>query len=509
MVTITYAPARSTGAVTETALPCHRLDDWFPGHLCRSLNASGLVWLSDLQARIQAGGRWWTSIPRIGVGKAEGLRQRLAQVMPGACLPVAGLPSASGPVASRGRQLAALIAGAPADRLLPVPGVGLRSAHAVGYGPARPALPLPGGTAAATLADTEHPCSGGIGPQLADGASRDLLADGQAVRSWLLAHTGSDATAKSYRREMARFLLFLDQRSLTLSRCDAEACLAYQALLRDPPADWTGHRSAPLGDAAWRPFSGPLSLRSQQHAAAVLSACFTWLATRGYLQGNPWRKLQQGQMPAQAGDELPDRVLLPQQWKAILDHLEAWSASEPAAARMVFLLHFLESTGLRAAELLRARLGDLAPLGERWQLQLHGKGGRQRLIPLPSRAEHALAHYLGARGLGWDAVDRHTGLPLLASISRPAQGVSYRPLYGSMKLWLNKAIKASDLPSHDSASAARASLHWLRRACGAQALAQGLPLTGVSRGLGHANPRTTARYKLAQVEAPAPDLAQG
>lgn len=455
------------GGAAEIAQPLHRLDAWFPAHLCRSLAASGLVLLRDLQGRVQAGGRWWATIPRIGVGKAERLRQHLALL-----LPDTALAPASAALATRGRQLAALMC---------------------------PALPLAGGRAPATLAEADDTVDVDKVPWQAPGAARDLTTDLPAVRAWLLAHAGSDATAKTYSREMLRLVLFLDQQALCLSRCDAEVCLAYQALLQHPPAGWTGKRSAPLGHAAWRPFSGPLSPRSQRHAVAVVSACFAWLSARGYLLRNPWHGLAQARAPAQGAGSPTDRVLSPVQWAAILRPLEAWSASEAAAERMVFLLHFLQATGLRAAELLRARVGDLTQQDGAWLLRVPAKGKRQRLIPVMGEAERALVRYLGARGLGWDAVAQQPDLPLLASISRPAQHLSYRSLYGSMKHWLKKAIEASSLPWQDQMAAARASPHWLRRACGVQALARGLAPNTVGQCLGHAHPRSSAAYPLAEV----------
>ncbi len=42
-----------SAAAIETALPHHRLDAWFPHHLCRALLASGLLLLADLQARVR------------------------------------------------------------------------------------------------------------------------------------------------------------------------------------------------------------------------------------------------------------------------------------------------------------------------------------------------------------------------------------------------------------------------------------------------------------------------
>ena len=463
----------------ETALPHHRLDAWFPLHLCRSLMPCGLLLLCDLQTRIQAGGRWWRGIPRIGVGKAARLAQHLALLIPR----VTRQPRHSA-LTQRGSALAAALAAAdPA------------AAMAGTVAAPSPALPDPNEVSPA-LAHPER-----LGFDLTPGqlTARDLQADAQAVRAWVRARAGSDATAKSYRRELGRFLLFLDQRQRTLSHCNADDCLAYMGLLQNLPADWIGKRTAPLGHAAWSPFAGPLSQRSQQHAVIVVGSCFAWLVAARYLAGNPWVLVNRRTGDDRQRDEMASRAFAPALWAVILARLELLAASEPAAERMVFLLQFLEATGLRAAELLGARLGDFKRLDGRWLLQVHGKGSKNRVIPLASQALRALGRYLASRKLDINTMDGQASLPLLASFTNPTEALSYRPLYGSMKAWINKAIAATDLPWCDKVAAARASPHWLRHTCGTRALERGVPLDVVGQLLGHADPRTTAKYTRAQL----------
>lgn len=55
--------------------------------------------------------------------------------------------------------------------------------------------------------------------------------------------------------------------------------------------------------------------------------------------------------------------------------------------------------GLRSAELLQARLGDLRLEPEGWVMQVHGKGARNRVAAVPGQAFDALQEYLDVRGL--------------------------------------------------------------------------------------------------------------
>ena len=471
-------------AAAEPALPHHRLDAWFPEHLCQALMSCGLLLVSDLLTRVQAGGRWWKTIPRIGAGKAERLARHLETLMPGATV-----PRRNTPLAQRGRALSAAIARPWTDPPGDAPGT-----HP---GAARPALPTPAADRAA-----------GVGFVLAPArlAARDLDADVQAVRAWIRARAGSPATALAYRRELGRFLLFLDQRRLTLSTCNADDCLAYMALLQNVPADWTARRSAPLGHEAWSPFTGPLSPRSQRQAIVVVGSCFAWLVAARYLPGNPWTLVNRRTGDDRDADELASRAFAPEVWQVIVARLEALADTEPAAARMVFLLKFLEATGLRAAELLGARLGDFRPLEGRLLLQVHGKGRRNRVIPVAGQARRALGRHLAARGLDEASFADQPGLPLLARLDRPDQALGYRSLYSAMKTWLDKAIAGSDLPWADKVAAARASPHWLRHTCGTRALERGVPLDVVGQLLGHADPRTTARYTRAQLRRVADEM---
>jgi site-specific recombinase XerD len=166
---------------------------------------------------------------------------------------------------------------------------------------------------------------------------------------------------------------------------------------------------------------------------------------------------------------------------------------------MLFVLGFVEATGLRAAELLDARVGAISRHKGRLVMKVHGKGSRNRVVAVPGQAEAALRAYLLARHLP-ELEDLDPEVPVLGSAIDPMEPIGYQALYKTMKVWIAKAIRGSQLSLAEREEALRASPHWLRHTFGTRALERKAPLEVVQRQLGHADPRTTMRYAKAQLE---------
>ncbi|ASM79216.1 integrase (plasmid) [Vitreoscilla filiformis] len=329
-------------------------------------------------------------------------------------------------------------------------------------------------------------------PRLPLRTHADNAADWDALQMWVNARAGSEATARSYRREGARLLLWLAQERQGRHLADMVAgdCLAYMAFLEHLPPHWQTRQA---------PFRGPLSLASRRQAVVILSGWFAWLAAAGLGRGhNPWMLVNRRTGDDAQADLLDSRAFTPEAWAALLDHVQRQDPT-PSQVRMLFILKFVEATGLRASELVDVRLRSLRQHRGRWVLQVHGKGARNRLVAVPGQAEQALHTYLAARGWArW--ADAPADAPLLASTTDPRASICYATLYQTMKRWVRQAIEASALPEAERAVALRASPHWLRHTCGTRALERRAPLEVVQRQLGHADPRTTMRYARTQLE---------
>jgi integrase len=432
-------------ATTATpALPTDPLDGWLEPGLAHQLWQRGALTLADLRERIDRGGRWWLGLKGFGPTKAA--------------------------------RLAAF-----ARALLPEPW------PAPGWSPALAQRGLAGFSGAQ-----------GRNRVRAAFAGTDASDDHEAVQRWVAARAASPHTQKQYTREAERFILWcVLERGKAMSDATAEDCGAYMAFVADVPPAWVSRRNVERHAAGWAPFRGSLDLASQKLALAALHSLFAWLVKANYLASNPWvlvnRKL--GDDPRQGGDDDGSRAFTPAAWGALQACLDASPAS-PSMARLRWLCVFVEGTGLRAAELLRAQLGDLQRTKSGWVIKVHGKGRRNRTVVVPSAAMRATLAYLGERGIELEQASPEA--PLLASLEDPDRAITYSALHQTFTRFTKRAVQA--LPLAERRQAAFASAHWLRHTHATRAAERGVPPDVLQENLGQSDPRTTARYYRAQIE---------
>lgn len=417
----------------EQPQPVDAIAGWFDSTTAVKLLRIDVVILAQLQEHIAAGGRWWRLLPGIGRTKAQRISAYLAILLinqPQPFRPVFALPSPPRPL--------------------------------------DPDLPT----------YSEYPL---------------LLADDdkKAIDSWVAAKAGSAATLKAYTREATRLLLWLhyERHAAALGRMTLLDCRDYMAFLQHVPVQWISRARAKPGAPGWAPFRGPLSTRSVRQAITIVVSMFHWLQATGYIGKNPWLLVNQ-----KIGDDKEERVL---QSKALSEvatqQVIAYCKTKlpaPAAHRMVFIVQFVASVGLRSAELLAVKLSDIQHEEEGWVMQVHGKGSKNRIVAIPPSALQALNTYLQARGLG-DITRADSAAPVLASLHDPLQGVGYQALYEHVKSWLSKAIDVADLPASERHRMSQASTHWLRHTFGTRAIAKDVPLDVIQAQMGHASIQTT------------------
>jgi site-specific recombinase XerD len=170
----------------------------------------------------------------------------------------------------------------------------------------------------------------------------------------------SEATRRAYGSDLRGFARWLDSRGLELDDVDARVL-----------SEWVGD----LGRGHNR-----LAPTSISRRLAAVRACLRF--TYG-------------------PERVPDASLAPRRPRRLPDApkqteveaiVEATDGDSPLALRNRALLELLYSGGLRSAEAVGLNLADVD--FEREAVHVHGKGGKERVVPLGEEAAHRLARYL-------------------------------------------------------------------------------------------------------------------
>ena len=181
-----------------------------------------------------------------------------------------------------------------------------------------------------------------------------------AIDRFLASPALSDATRRAYGTDLRSFAAWLAEHGLTLDDVDARVL-----------ADWVSE----LGRGRTR-----LAPTSVARRLAAVRGClrFTYGAAR-----------------------VPDAALAPRRPRRLPDApkaaeidaiLEVAEGDSPLALRNRALLELLYSAGLRSAEVVGLDLADVD--FDREAIHVHGKGGKERAVPLGEEAAHHLARYL-------------------------------------------------------------------------------------------------------------------
>ncbi len=147
--------------------------------------------------------------------------------------------------------------------------------------------------------------------------------------------------------------------------------------------------------------------------------------------------------------------------------------------RDVAMLEVLYATGCRASEVCRLRVRDLS-LAERY-LKCEGKGGKQRMVPIGTRAIEAIQRYMGE--LRGKLATRQTHLPEELFLSRAGLALDRIQLWRMVKFYAKRAGIDSSISPHS-----------LRHSFATHLLAGGADLRQVQEMLGHASIQTTQIY---------------
>ncbi|MEZ6140793.1 MAG: tyrosine-type recombinase/integrase [Zavarzinella sp.] len=280
-----------------------------------------------------------------------------------------------------------------------------------------------------------------------------------AVHSWLQKSTSME-TRSNYQRDLQQFLQFVGLDASQL------------------PEIRPHHVAAWRDDLLQRGCGNSTVVRK----LSVLRSLFRYLQTYGYLGANPaHRDFVSAPAVPRDGKTVS---LTPEECRILLD---GYAGHTPEEVRNRAMLAVLAYTGCRVGEITQLRVNSLLNSGGHRLLEIYGKGGKERRVPLHPEAYERLEQWLICSGIAGDG----TG-PLFRPVSTARGGGSdgflRKPLTRrAVQKMMERSLRKLGLNP-------QASTHSLRVTAITTGRERGSDLIDLQDFAGHADPRTTLTY---------------
>jgi integrase/recombinase XerD len=296
----------------------------------------------------------------------------------------------------------------------------------------------------------------------------------EAKEVWLVKSPSRD-TRTNYERDLRQFMTFAGL---------PEGGWEHLAAVRPHHvADWRDHL-----------LREELTLSSVRRKMTVLRSLFSYLQSYGYVGKNP---AHSDFVAAPAVPRDGKTVALSREnCRRLLDALapgECWDAATqtgvilPIGIRDRAIFSVLAYTGCRVGELVRLRVGSYKKTGVHRVLEVRGKGGRERQVPLHHEAAERFEAWLAAAGIHEDLAGP-LFRPALAPRGGGATGFAPRPMTRrAVQKLVEGYVRRLRLDSN-------VTVHSLRVTALTTAREQGSDIIDLQDFAGHADPRTTLTY---------------
>ncbi|PIY20986.1 MAG: recombinase XerD [Deltaproteobacteria bacterium CG_4_10_14_3_um_filter_60_8] len=223
---------------------------------------------------------------------------------------------------------------------------------------------------------------------------------------------------------------------------------------------------------AYRKKNGrPLGISTQRGHLGAIKSFFAWLCRQHVLPANPASEIE---MP-RAEKRLPVEVLTVAEVEAVLSQPDI---GDLLGVRDRAMLELFYSTGIRRSELARLAVADLNR--EKRLLHVrHGKGQKQRMVPV------------GVRALAWLDKYLDDARPLL--MIKPDEQGLFLTGYGEP---FNADVLGRKVSGYikQAGTGHQGGAHLLRHTCATHLLEGGADIRYIQQLLGHENLETTAIY---------------
>lgn len=271
----------------------------------------------------------------------------------------------------------------------------------------------------------------------------------------------SPHTVKAYRSDLAQFVAFVHEQRGTMLDATAVDHLLVRLYLAQLASGRSVDRSS-----AHRP--APYRKTSIGRKLAAIRTLFAWLVRTGQVAVNPAELIA----TPKREQRLPFHLNIDQA-VTLVESVSLSSDNALTAARDRAVLELLYSSGLRVSELTGLNVGDLDRAGG--MVLVMGKGGKERIVPVGSKALEALAAYLSLRD------NPNPGAPLFLGCR--GQRLNRRSVARIV------ARQARQIETFRAVSP-----HTLRHTFATHLLEQGADLRSIQELLGHSSLSTTQKY---------------
>lgn len=284
----------------------------------------------------------------------------------------------------------------------------------------------------------------------------------EAAQAWL-AKSPSMQTRTTYRRDLGQFLAFA---GIDASQLDRLASVTPRVV------------------AAWRDAlrQRGLTNSSIRRKLTVLRSLYSYLKRYGYAGANPAHSDFVAAPPVPRDGKTA--CLSPEDCRRLL---LAPDTTTPAGVRDAAMLTVLAYSACRVGELVRLRVGDYHTNGGHKVLELFGKGGKERRVPLHPEAFEQLDEWLAHSGLAGN-LDAPLFPPTATARGKGRDGFARRPL--SIRA-VEQLVRRYAL---DCGLGSSIVVHSFRVTALTTARERGADIIDLQDFAGHSDPRTTLAY---------------
>jgi site-specific recombinase XerD len=285
---------------------------------------------------------------------------------------------------------------------------------------------------------------------------QELVEDFLAARA---TRKPSEHTLQAYRRDLGLILGLLDKETVTL-----------------------GDLSPRSLRAAFAKFAGERAPASVARAWSSWNAFFTFLVTEQVLPGNPMSAVDKPRLPAHSpkplrGEDTPEQLL------SAISQGGDERQRDPWPERDLAVLALALCAGLRLSELLALRIGDVSGRAGERRVDVAGKGGRPRTVPIEPELDVLVERYLDSRRVRFGRAD--VKAPLL--VDRRGAALKRGGLQYLVESCFRRAGVTDRVPRG-------AQLHALRHTFATRLAEDGANASEIMRLLGHASLTTSQGY---------------